>query len=169
MPKHLYLLILATFVTGVIAGVYTFFMTRDAGDTGAMRPAVVRGYEVIAYEYGGCESAGCGSFRLTDDGSYMFIVRNGAKESERFEDSISARQRKELDELIASTPYAKVGKSEHRGPCPADGGGTAYRFEIRVENERYSFDSCIESLDGEDLFAQLVKYFDIMRATYKSQ
>jgi hypothetical protein len=45
--------------------------------------------------------------------------------------------------------------------------GIAYRFEIRYEESRYSFDSCVEELEAEELFATLVQYFDIIDGAYR--
>lgn len=169
MLKHLYFILFLTFVTGLAAGVYVFFMTRGDGEGNVPEPRVEEGYEIIAYTYGGCERLGCSSFKLLDDGSYTFITRTAARGNERFDDSVSERQSDELETLIGNTSYTRISESIYTGTCPITYDGIAYRFEIRVESERYSFDSCSESLDSEPLFVLLTKYFDIMTVTHRDQ
>jgi hypothetical protein len=170
MTKHLYLVILLTFVTGLATGVYGYFMTQhevtveDAGSGGQASDA--SGYEILATVYGGCERVGCASFRLHEDGSYTYLSPDGVHSYARFEDEISPRQRELLAELLMSAPLSRIEKSAFSGVCPITYDGIAYRFDIRLETKQYSLDTCMQDLGREELFIELIKYFAIMEVTH---
>lgn len=168
MPKHLYLILLLTFITGLASGVYVYFITRDSGGEKSIEVPIEKGYEVVAYTYGGCERIGCSSYKLADDGTYSYLMQSVGRGNERFDDSLSEKQHEELTADVESTDYTSVEKSVFAGTCPDTYDGLAYRFEIRIKSNRYSFDSCTQSLEGEALFELLIKYFDIMNVTHSS-
>jgi len=168
MPKHLYLVILLTFITGLASGVYVYFTTLNSDEEKSVEIPTEEGYEVVAYTYGGCERIGCSSYKLTDNGEYSYLMQSAGYGNERFDDTLSLRQHEELNAAIDDTNYQLVEESVFTGTCPDTYDGLAYRFEIRIENERYSFDSCIQSLEEEMLFELLIKYFDIMSVTHSS-
>ncbi len=167
MPKHLYLLIGFTLLTGFAFGVYIFFVTRSP-EPNVSKPESQNGYEIIAYTYGGCERRGCSSFKLQDNGTYVYIMRTSAQGDQRFEDAISSRQQEELETVLNETDFDELIGSQYSGTCPATYDGLAYRFEIRVKNNRYSFDTCREAIEEEALFVELTKYFNVMDATYRN-
>jgi hypothetical protein len=168
MPKHLYLLILITFITGLVSGVYAFFMTRTT-DTRVPESQLENGYEIIAYTYGGCERVGCSSFKLDDTGAYTYLTRSITRSNERFDDVISEQQREELGTLITDTSsLRRIEATLYSGTCPVTYDGIAYRFEIRVESDRYSFDSCRQMLEEEPFFVLLTRYFDSMHVTHRA-
>jgi hypothetical protein len=162
MPKHLYLLFILTFILGFASGGYLYFFTRGI-DTVEEGPQ--DGYEVVAYAYGGCERLGCASYRIRDDGSYTYLPRAGA--GDRFDDALSKREEDELFDLISGTDFDDLLDSTFIGTCPAHYDGLAYRFEVRVEADRYSYDSCKEAVEEFPLFLRLIKLFDIMEVTHK--
>jgi hypothetical protein len=170
--KHLYLIILLTFVTGLATGIFGYFMTRDTTDVETDSGVEVQeeetGYEILVTVYGGCARVGCASFRLLDDGSYTYLAPEGVRDYARYEDVISERQLEELSDLLNTTNLERVAETTYEGMCPVTYDGIAYRFDIREQSERYSFDSCVENLDSEPLFLELVKYIDIMEATHNT-
>ena len=167
MQKHFYLMLALTFVTGIASGVFVYTVSRNPEPyVTPEEPAT--GFEIIAYSYGGCERAGCSSFRLLEDGVYTYLTRTIARGDERFEDSISERQLGILTDLVESTSFKTVEQTSFAGVCPSTYDGIVYRFEIRDKELRYSFDSCTEVLEGEPLFVELIKYFAIMETTYRS-
>jgi hypothetical protein len=168
MPKHLYLIILLTFITGLASGVYVYFTTLNSDEEKSVGTPIEEGYEVIAYTYGGCERVGCSSYKLADDGKYSYLMQSAGYGNERFNDTLSLKQHEELDAVIEDTNYKSIKESVFTGTCPDTYDGLAYRFEIRIENERYSFDSCTQSLEEKALFELLIKYFDIMNVTHSS-
>lgn len=168
MPKHLYLIIILTFIIGLASGVYVYFNTLNSDEGKSIEVPIEEGYEVIAYTYGGCERVGCSSYKLADDGKYSYLMQSAGYGNERFDDTLSLKQHEELDAVIEATDYTSIEESVFTGTCPDTYDGLAHRFEIRITNERYSFDSCTQSLDGEDLFSLLIKYFDIMNVTHSS-
>ena len=168
MPKHLYLIILLTFITGLASGVYVYFNTLNSDEGKSVGVSIEEGYEVVSYTYGGCERVGCSSYKLADDGEYSYLMQSAGYGNERFDDTLSEKQHEELDAAIEGTNYKSIEESVFTGSCPDTYDGLAYRFEIRIENERYSLDSCIQSLEDETLFAMLIKYFDIMNVTHSS-
>lgn len=169
MLKHLYLLFVLTFCVGIGAGVLVYTQSRTATlETRPESPLVPEeGFEILAYAYGGCERMGCTSFRMLNDGSYTYIARSVQGGDSRFEDTISEKQRGELIQLVDSTGFVALQDTEFVGTCPAEYDGISYRYEIRVEEEQYSFDSCAEDLETEPLFEYLKKYFEVLSVIHK--
>ena len=167
MPKHLYVIIILTFFVGFTSGVYGFFMARDT-ESNVESPVVKEGYEILMTMYGGCERIGCSSFRLLDDGTYLYLAPQGVREYARYEDEISPRQKEFITERMRGTSFTKILESTFVGTCPVTYDGIAYRFDIIVDGERYSMDSCTQDTSNEPLFIELIKYFDIMEATHRS-
>ncbi len=171
MSKHHKLLILFTFLMGFLTGVFGYFWSQNAGDgvsTPNVEENIQSGYELLVTVYGGCERIGCPSFRLLDDGSYQYLAPTQVREYARYEDAISEKQRDSMTGLVESTDFETVGESVWEGACPIQYDGIAYRFDIRVEGDHYSFDSCVEDTENEPLFVELVKYFGIMEAIHGS-
>jgi hypothetical protein len=170
MAKHLYLLILFTFVIGLLTGIFGYFMTQGEADNGTTPPDVAEetGYEILLTVYGGCARIGCASFRLLDDGTYTYLAPTGVRDYARYEDTISDRQRALITDLLSGTSLDEVKETAYEGTCPVTYDGIAYRFDIRNGGDRYSFDSCVENLDNEPLFLELVKYIAIMEATHNT-
>ncbi len=166
--KHLYLIILLTFVTGLATGIFGYFMTQEEEQEDPTVPEVIEetGYEILLTVYGGCARIGCASFRLLDDGTYTYLAPTGVRDYARYEDTISERQRELIVDLLSGTPLEEVEETVYDGTCPVTYDGIAYRFDIRERGERYSFDSCVHDLDNEPLFLELVKYVAIMEATH---
>lgn len=169
MLKHLYLLFALTFFVGVGAGVLVYTQSRtEAIESRPDSPvAPEEGFEILAYAYGGCERMGCTSFRMLNDGSYTYIARSVLGGDARFEDALSEKQRGELVQLVGDTAFYMLQDTEFIGTCPAEYDGISYRYEIRVEEERFSFDSCVEDLDAEPLFEYLKKYFEVLSVMHK--
>jgi hypothetical protein len=170
MLKHLYFIIFLTFVTGLATGVYGFFSTREPADENPREEVggAETGYEILATVYGGCERIGCASYRLMDDGTYLYLAPDGVRGYARYEDEVSPRQRERVEDLLMSAPLVRIEETIFVGTCPATYDGIAYRFDIRREGDTYSLDSCTQSLDDEELFIELIKYFDIMEATHRA-
>lgn len=158
MPKHMYVLIFTTFLLGMAAGVYGFLMTRDAvvWKTTPDAPQV-RGFEISAYTYGGCEHLGCSTYRIGDDGTYTY---RGNSESERREGTLPQEAKDALTRTLLDTPLSSVSESPFTGECPTYVDGLGYRYEIRRGSETYRVDSCVHNLDGP-LFTMLEEYFTV--------
>ncbi len=165
MLKHLYLILGSTLIFGMISGVVLFLSnnTGEEGDGGL--ETSTRGFTIIAYQYGGCMRLGCSSFRIANNGTYMYITRDAQTGEERFEDVLSDKQLDTLRSLIAGTNFNRISDSTFSGTCPITYDGMAYRFDITYKGERYELDSCEESLDGFQLFDTLGSYFEIFRIT----
>ncbi len=171
--KHLYLLILLTFVTGFIGGAVLFIQTGREDSELESQPvseqSTERGYEVVGYRYGGCERLGCPSYRIQDDGTYTYIARDQNGQDRRYADTISGKRRKELEAAVRSTDFERVQANPYTATCPAEYDGIAYRYEIERDDVRYSIDSCREVIDGENLFILLADYFEIFSVTHRNE
>ncbi len=167
MQKHFFLLLVLTFSVGFACGVYGFFISRDT-ESNAGTPVVEEtGFEILVTVYGGCERIGCVSLRLLDDGSYTYLAPEGVRDYARHEDVISPRQLETVTSHIESAPLEELSETIFTGTCPVTYDGIAYRFDIRRNADRFSFDSCVESTDGEPLFDELVSFIAIMEATHR--
>ena len=167
MPKHLAILFLITFLTGFGSGVSMYAETRvvEEFDPEEVNGTEQAGFEILVYTYGGCERVGCTSYRLLDDGTYTYLVRNLDGDA-RYEDSISPKRLEELVLLLRDTDFDEVSETSFMDTCPVLYDGLAYRYELRINGIAHSLDSCTQDLSGFILFDILVNYFDIFRVTH---
>lgn len=169
MARLMYLISGSTLLIGFLAGVFLYFETRNPNDvplpTDEAETADA-GFEIIGYSYGGCERVGCASYRLLEEGSYSYLAMDQQNGDERFEDTLSAKRIEELGNAVYDVDFEEVLATPFTGTCPITYDGLAYRYEIRIEGARYSFDSCKQDLDTDPLFGLLNNYFEIFRALH---
>jgi hypothetical protein len=165
-------MIVLTFFMGLLTGVFGYFWLRNSDtETPSSSVADLReeeGHELLVTPYGGCARVGCPSLRLLDDGSYQYLAPTSVRDYARYEDTISVRQNDVLTGLVEGTDFESLRETVFQGTCPDTYDGLGYRFEIRYESDRYSFDSCVEDVVDAPLFVELVKYFGIMEAIHGS-
>ncbi len=166
MPKHFYLLIAITFIVGVATGVYGFFLTRGETSPQAGVSVTEKDFEITAYTYGECERLGCSTYRVDEKGRYVYIPKTAG---ERFQDTLSEKQLKELVSELKETSLARVEESENTGTCTVYVDGLAYRYEIWLDGVLYRFDSCEQEIDTVELFNVLTQYFDIFALVHQSE
>lgn len=154
-------LLISTFIIGVLSGAYVYFLTRSSEpvfDFGSNETA--RGFEIIADAYGGCQMLGeCPSYRIADDGSYIYLVSHRNADDDRYDGQLTAESFESLKDALRSAPLEKVVKSNFRGTCPVAADGAAYRYEIRIGGDTYSIDTCREDTEGVRFFTYLEAYF----------
>lgn len=170
MPRHLFLLLLLTFTTGIATGVFIYFQTRTEPDGQALNSSQEQtGFEILGYTYGGCSRNGCSSYRIQNDGTYTFITRIPGGQDKRFSDTLSKNRITEINSSLQEIDFPQIFKREFTGVCPIEYDGVAYRFEIRIEGERYSLDSCREGLTNQPSFTLLIDYFEIFSLTHRNE
>ena len=176
--KHTYIIIVATFLFGFLGGMILFLYNNvgkedtQTSDTvtvqGTNEPAGGANSMVIAaYRYGGCtRSGGCASYRITDDGKVVYVLRGREGDSDRYEDVLSTEEIETLFKTLHDTDLKKVSESTFSGTCPADNDGTAYRFDVTYDGDEYRFDTCTHALAREPFFLMLRDYFDVFNNAY---
>ena len=166
MLKHLYLILISTFIFGFITGVILYLQNNTGKEGDGALEANTRGITILAYQYGGCTSLGCPSYRIANNGSYTYIIRDREAGEKRFEDVLSDSQQERIKDSLASIDLDAVYDTEFVGTCPIAYDGIAHRYDITYKGERYEFDSCTELLEGKELFDTLEDYFEIFRITH---
>jgi len=166
MPKHLYLIVISTFVMGFLTGMYVYFASRVPTEPDPLPDRSAEIFEVSADMYGGCESVGCRSYRIVEDGSYTFI--QGAREGEdrRFDDVLSEKLVADILDLAEETDFEDIEGSTVSGTCPILFDGNAYTFSILFEGIEYSIDTCKNNVEGVEFFDELTNYFEIFYITH---
>jgi hypothetical protein len=170
MPKHLYLIFIATFFFGFVTGVFVYLInnTGDARDTVVEEPS--KKLVITAHVYGMCEGIqACPSYRIEHDGSYTYIQRGGENGERRYDDVLTQNQFNLLEEKISSTDFVAVTQTVFKGMCPIVADGPAFRYDVEYEGARYQFDSCKEELDSVSLFETLQGYFEVFDIMYSPQ
>jgi hypothetical protein len=169
MLRHLFFILTLTLVTGMATGIFGFFVTRD---TSSLVKEVAEqpqdGFEILATVYGGCSRIGCTSLRIFDSGDYMYLMPQSDRTYERYEETLTRRQQEDLEDVVRSTDFEYLSTTVFQGTCPVTYDGIAYRYDIRYEDNQYSFDSCVHGLTDEPLFLELIKYLAIMETTYRT-
>lgn len=167
MPKHLYLILISTFIFGMVSGSVLFLYNNTGGEGDGERVDEEK-TSVTAYAYGGCERMGCASYRIEEDGAYTYIVHQNSGEELRYEDVLTSVQKKALFSKLKNTDLVQVQGSEFSGTCPAHFDGISYRYEVINGKDSYSFDSCREMTEDLPLFEVLRGYFEIFSLTHNS-
>ena len=158
--KGLLIILIPTFFIGFLTGIFVYFIS-GGNDVEEVPKDEPEGVEIVASTYGGCELFGCASYRIVEDGDYIYIKEDDSSEDKRFEDSLSEKQIKELVKLSEQTDLEEIEESYYAGECPAHVDGISYEFEITVDGESYKLDSCENDLGGSGLFNKLVDYFRV--------
>jgi len=158
--KGLLIILIPTFLIGFLAGIFVYFIS-GASDVDEVPESEIEGVEIIANTYGGCELFGCSSYRIVEDGDYIYIKESKTSDDDRFEDSLSDNQIDELIKLSEETDLEEIEESYYEGDCPAYVDGISYEFKIMVDGESYKLDSCENDLASSDLFNKLIDYFRI--------
>jgi hypothetical protein len=160
--KGLFLILFSTFLVGMATGVFVYFMS------GLSEPIVdfpaddlTTGFEITADAYGGCQMQGvCPSYRINNEGEYVYVVIKRQGESERREDSLSSSQLRALKKQLAETDLDQISTSHFTGTCPVAFDGLAYVYALRIKGEEYRIDTCEHNTEGEPLFHTLEDYFE---------
>lgn len=167
--KQLYIILVATFLFGCAAGVILYLQNNTGNEGDGALHTSTKGFTVQAYMYGGCERAGaCPSYRIANDGTFVFIERRVGQEDMKYEDALTTKQLEVLRTQLADTDFIALMNTKFAGTCPADTDGIAYRFEIEYKGERHNFDSCVEQITGNQLMELLKEYFSIFQTMRKT-
>lgn len=164
MLKHIYLILVATFFFGFIAGfvLWLFNQTTEDNfvffDENKNQPLTI-----IVHSYGGCESAGCASYRLEVDGSYTYIVRPRSAPEIYLDGEISSEERKLLIKSVAGTDFEEISNTSFSGTCPVAYDGLGFSYRVTYGDHDYEIDSCRHDLSGEELFNMLNGYFRVFQ------
>lgn len=160
--KSLYLILAATFLFGFIAGVILYLQNNTGNEGDGSLQTSTKGFTIQAYMYGECERrGGCPSYRIANDGSYVFIVRTEGQEEVKYENILTGKQLETIRDQLSKTYFADMTHTKFVGTCPASVGSVAYRYEIEYKGERYTFDSCVEQVVGIPLMDGLKNYFGV--------
>ncbi len=161
MPKHIYLIFVTTFLLGCVAGVVILLQTKTgSSEIDEYTPKKMEGFTISARMYGGCARIGCPSYYIDTQSKYTYIFTNHGRQEERAEDVLTQKQTEALDRLIRITDFVALKATSYTEMCPITYDGVAYTYNIDFEGERYSFDSCVENLEKNELFVQLSNYFE---------
>jgi|CXWL01.1.fsa_nt_gi hypothetical protein len=157
--KSLYLILVSTFFFGFLTGVIIFLQNNTGGEGDGSLNMNTKGFEILAYTYGGCERVGCASYRVIQDGSYTFMTRGRDGTDTKFDGEL---ERDELDTLkteITAVDFERIKETKFSGTCPSEFDGIAFRYDLTYKGDRYSFDSCVENLSDSAFFKVLLEYF----------
>lgn len=170
MLKHIYLILIATFIFGFLSGVILFHYNNTGEEGGGKLKKETHDVIITARTYGGCErGARCASYRIVGDGAYLFIPQTGGDSSVKYEGTLSEKQQSVLFSVLAETDLGVAQNTSFEGTCPADHDGVAYRYDIVRGDEEYSFDSCVVDMSNAPLFASLRTYFTYFSTTHRPE
>lgn len=166
--RSTYVMFIATFLFGVLTGAVIFFQGNTGKEGDGAIPKNTSSFTVYGYMYGGCEPGKhCTSYKVEQNGSYLFIVRDTQKGT-KYEGKLADAEKGTLQTLAKDTPYAEIATRVFTGTCPITFDGMAYRYEVEYKGERYVFDSCKTNIEGVPLFDTLQTYFDLFGAAHPS-
>lgn len=170
MPKHLFLLFIATFILGGVTGVIFLLQTKTGGESSPDVREQAKGFFVSARMYGGCARGGtCSSYSIEPSGAYTYLESNLGDSDELFEEKLTRKQRDALKATVEKTALKELKASTFTGECPVTYDGVAYTFHIVNDGDAYDFDSCRENILETDLFQTLVMYFEVFSDVKRTQ
>ncbi len=161
MLKHLYIVIGATFVFGLVSGVLIFLITHLGNEGAGEIEQFDTGISIVAKLYGGCQMAGnnCPSYRIANDGSYAYI--EPTRRIEPFRGELSGSEWRDIRSMIRREDFLEY--AEFKGTCPVAFDGVAYVYEINVGGQEYIVDSCLDDIEGIELYDNLRRYFEMFQ------
>lgn len=158
--KSLFLILISTFLFGFLTGVIVFLQNNTGGEGDGSGTVTKKGFEILAYTYGGCERLGCPSYRIANDGTYQYFPRGRKNEDSKFESELSDDALDALKKEIKGVVFENVQSTKFNGTCPIVSDGIAFQYEIIYNGEPYRFDSCVENLSGVPFFKSLLTHFE---------
>jgi len=162
--KSLYLIFFATFIFGLIAGAILFLQSTTGGEGDAYVSEKDAGnFSIVAYAYGGCTRIGCPSYRILQNGSYIYLTRQEG--DGKYSGEMSEKDMQTIRTQLQNTDFASIGASSFAGTCPITYDGVAYRFNIDYKGNQYTFDSCVEDLESP-FFTTLSNYFEVFNTAH---
>lgn len=163
MLKHLYLILIATFIFGFVSGFILWLFNNTVDVQEPIFEPTEQGLVITVLAYGGCESVGCASYRIAPDGSYVFIERQGNAPEVRSEGELGNSEYRTLRRLVEDIDLRQLSRTVFTGTCPIAFDGLGFRYTIGHEGEFYRLDSCVQDLRGVPLFENLNRYFGIFQ------
>ncbi len=157
--RSLYLILISTFIFGFLTGGIVFLQNNTGGEGDGSPTPVSKGFEVLAYTYGGCEKLGCPSYRIAQDGLYTFFERGRENETLKIDGEISEGSLDTLKIEMADADYVQLKETSFTETCPIEIDTVAFRYDITYKGERYRFDSCVQDLGEAPLFSMLEDFF----------
>ncbi len=160
MLKHIYLILIATFILGFLAGVLLYLQSSTGKEGDGALETETKGVTITVDIYGGCSRIGCPSYRIANNGSYIYLARDSEGRVVRRSDTLPLSERAKLWDLVDTADFEAIGATQFTGTCPITFDGVAFQYVIEKEGVQYRFDSCVEDLEGEPLFETLAGYFE---------
>lgn len=159
MLKHVYLILVTTFLFGSVSGVILYLANNTGVEGAGNLEDVSSEVLVTARMYGECEQAGqCAAYRIEGGGAYTYIVQT-QDGSKRFEGELSRSERRELNTLLSGTDLIHL-SGRVTGECLSGSRELGFRYTITRREEELSFDSCEVLLAGTPLFDTLEGFFE---------
>lgn len=141
------MIVTLTFLTGMFAGAALYILVF-APEFKASPVAERGGTSIVGEMYGGCSFGdSCPSFRLEDDGSYMYLMGG-----ERTKGRLSRELSLEVFSLVSDHRLASHAAQVEKDDCDSYTDGIDYHYEIMLDQKRYVLDTCDTSLSyGSEL------------------
>ena len=164
MLKHVYLILVATFLFGFVSGfILWLFNQTTEEDIDIFKDDNHQTLSITVHSYGGCAFAGCASYKIDEDGTYTYIVRPQNAEEIRTKGELDREEKKIIEDLLENTSLKRLSETTFTGACPIAYDGLAFKYTIIIDNEYFEFDSCKQNLRNEQLFELLNRYFGIFQ------
>lgn len=160
MAKHLYLIMIATFVLGAVTGMIVFLLSHVGYEGSGNIREVTNEFVITVRTYGGCDRMGggtCPSYRVTDSGEYVFFVPKQDGTILQFRGTLLPEELASLKEALDTTPVRDIVEDTFTGTCPIVYDGVAFYYDMILDGESIALDSCEQATDGA-LFTILSEY-----------
>jgi len=171
MSKHLYSIVISTFLFGLLTGVIVFLMSHTGTERSSTIAEPTRGYSIVVRMYGGCERLGggvCPSYRVAQNGEYTYLRVGTNAEITQHRGTFESAQRTALQNAFTQTNLAQLETSTFQGNCPAHVDGVSFRYEVTSGSSQYSLDSCLQNIQNEALFKILENNFKLLMHLYET-
>ena len=167
--KSIYLILVSTFIFGFLTGGIVFLKNNTGGEGDGSSTSIQKGFEILAYTYGGCERLGCPSYRVTQDGLYTFFEKGRENETLKIDGEIDEESLDILKHEMNDADFEQFKEKKFEGTCPIQVDRVAFRYDITYKGERYRFDSCVEDVREVLLFNILLDFFSQFENEYNAQ
>lgn len=152
-----------TFVMGMLVGGYLYF-TEFVSGADVLDGSDSSTFVLTSEAYGGCDPS-CPSFRLNNDGTYIYRYTPAEEQSQVKRDGVLPLTiQKDLKKALDIREIKAQSKDVVNEVCTSDSEGVDVFYDMTYKDEDYTLDSCGTAVDGEsDLWLALYEIWNYLQ------
>ena len=157
--------LLMTFVTGILAGSYIYFTGFREIDFEPREPqAAPSSFSIAVSMYGGCAMVGiCPSYRFDETGAFQLFTDTRSGVEERLSGQVPQEWLQRVESALATIDLQAQSTPQEYESCAAWLDGIDFEYNITVAGEQFRLDTCGTAVDVDnELIETLDELFEVL-------